>query len=106
MFDHVYINRDNIILLEFRSDGILTPLNAITQIDLVIEELDITISNSVSTSFPIKWQHNPIETGVLKIKIGDTENLLAGLYEGKFYIYSSNYPNGLFWQKINLLIDT
>lgn len=113
--NNIYISRDNIVVLLFKKDDVIMPLNAITQIDLVIEDLDTTISNSVAAQYPIKWLHDPVEEGVLKLKIGNLtttvdgveESLLSnGLYRGKFYIYSLDYSNGIYWNEIELLIDT
>lgn len=103
--DAVYISRDNIICLEFRIDNVATSLSTITKIDLYIEDLELTISNSVSDAFPLKWVHDPIQTGVVKLQIGRTTGLSAGLYNAKFYIYSANYTHGFYWCTIQLLID-
>lgn len=108
----IYVGRDNINELEFRVDGALIPLNPITKIDLVIPCLDITISDSVSTDYPLKWIHNPSRTGVFSFKIGYTlsnqpyvEKLVNGIHKSALYIYDSSSGNGRHWATLWLDVD-
>ena len=104
--ENIYISRKNVNRLEFRKNGTPISLNAITKIDLFIEDLDITISDEVSNAYPIKWLMSPVEVGILEMQIGMTENLKKGIHLGKFYIYSVEYPTeGIFWCEIKLDID-
>lgn len=104
--ERIYINRNNINKIRFKKDGSYYPLDAITKIDLVIEELGITITDSTSDAYPLKWEHDPEVEGLLELQIGKTANLEEGIFIGKLYIYSGDYPDGFFWTKIELEVDT
>jgi len=108
----VYIGRDNINTLEFRVNGILTPLNPISKIDLVIPCLDITLSDSIPTNYPLKWQFNPDRTGIFEFRIGYIlmnqpygDKLVNGIHKSAFYIYESSSANGRHWTTLWLDID-
>lgn len=110
--EQIYVGRDNINTLEFRVNGILTPLNPISKIDLVIPCLDITISDDVPTEFPLKWIQNPNQTGVFKFQIGyvlsnspHVEKLVNGIHKSAFYIYGSSSGNGRHWATLWLDVD-
>lgn len=110
--EQIYVGRDNINELEFRVDGALIPLSPITKIDLVIPCLDITLSDSVPTEYPLKWSHNPVRTGIFSFKIGYTlmnqpygDKLVNGIHKSAFYIYESGSSNGRHWATLWLDID-
>lgn len=108
----VYVGRDNINTLEFRVDGELVSLNPINKVDLYIPALDITISDSVPTDYPIKWIHNPDRIGILEFRIGYTlseqphgDKLVNGIHKAAFYIYNTSSANGRHWTTLMLNID-
>jgi hypothetical protein len=108
----VYVGRDNINVLEFRVDGSLAPLNPIRKIDLYIPALDIRITDSAPTDYPIKWIFTPDRIGVLEFRIGYTlsnqpyaDSLVNGIHKAAFYIYESDSANGRHWTTLMLNID-
>jgi hypothetical protein len=102
--EKIYIDRDNINRLLFRRNGQIINLGPLTKIDLVIEKLGITITNSTSDAYPLKWLHDPVETGILGLQIGGTTDLKEGVYKARLYAYESGSPNGKFWCEIELHI--
>lgn len=110
--EQVYVGRDNVNTLEFRVDGVLTPLNPIVRVDLVIPCLDIVMPDTSPTDFPLKWIQSPSETGVFKFQVGYTlsnqpyvEKLVNGIHKSAFYIYDSSSGNGRHWATLWLDID-
>lgn len=110
--EKIYINRNNINKIRFKKAGSYYPLDAITKIDLVIEELNLTITNSIADEYPLKWEHDPEVEGLLELQIGTYESeddppigLSEGTFIGKLYIYSTDYPDGFFWAKLELEVD-
>lgn len=110
--EQVYIGRDNVNTLEFRVEGHLVALNPIQKIDLVIPDLDITITDEVSTEYPLKWIHNPDRIGVFEFRIGyvlsnspHVEKLVNGIHKSAFYVYGSGSANGRHWATLWLDID-
>lgn len=102
--EKVYINRDNINRLLFRKNGQIIDLAPLTKIDLVIEKLGLTITDSTSDAYPLKWLHDPVETGILGMQIGSTTSLKEGVYKARLYAYDSTTPKGKFWCEIELHI--
>lgn len=112
LVENIYIGRDNINTLEFRVNGVLKPLNPISKVDLVIPNLDITISDSNDREYPLKWFFTPSQTGIFEMKIGYVlsnspyvEKTVNGIHVAKLYIYESSSANGLFWAELQLDID-
>lgn len=108
----VYVGRDNVNILEFRVGGVLMPLTPILKMDLVIPSLDITLSDSIASEYPLKWKHNPDRIGVFEFQVGYTllnqpygDNLVNGVHKAAFYIYGSNSANGRHWATLKLNID-
>jgi hypothetical protein len=108
----VYVGRDNINTLEFRVDGDLVPLNPITKVDLIIPALDITLTDTSPTEYPLKWIHTPDRKGVFEFRIGYTlsnqpygDNLVNGVHKAALYIYGADSANGKHWATLRLNID-
>jgi hypothetical protein len=101
MSEYIYLNRDNEIVLELRTDGTLVDLTALTRVilKLAAKDCSTTISlDSSGASASFDWTGTEHGTGTLVMSLG-TETITTGYYNGTLIIYDTTYQNGLVWGK-------
>jgi hypothetical protein len=99
MSQYIYLNRDNEIVLELRSNDVLVDLTALTQVifKLAAKDCNTTVtlaSSAASASFD--WTGTTYGDGTLIMSLG-TQVIAAGYYNGTLIIYDTTYQNGLVW---------
>jgi len=102
MSETVYINRDNVVDLLLSVDGVAQPLDSVTQIDLKLG--DITVSNTLSTEWPIKWLGLGTD-GKIQIKLGDE---LSENYRGRMWVivYGLDNLDGIVWGYVDAVVTS
>jgi hypothetical protein len=104
---NVHTGRNDINRIAFNVKGVRNTLTPITKIEFRILELNITIINSISTDFPIKWELDPVEIGVMEYKIGDlmTEEIPTfptGIYQIDVFVFDSSSLNGIYFNSFEI----
>lgn len=64
------LNKDNINKVRFIVNGSPSDLSPISRMDLWIPELNLTITDSDPDAYPLKWEHDPADIGLLEMKLG------------------------------------
>lgn len=70
------LNKENINTIQFIVNGSLSYLNAISKIELWIPELNLKITDSTPTDYPLKWEFSPERIGILEMKLGNQQSLI------------------------------
>jgi hypothetical protein len=94
MSELIYLNRDNQIILELRTNESLVDLSGLTRALLIIGTT--TLDSSGSSYFD--WTDTGYGTGTLVIDAG-TATLTKGYYDSYLIVYDNTNPNGVVWGK-------
>lgn len=94
MSEVIYLNRDNQIILELRSDEILVDLSGVTRMKLVVGTT--TLDSSGSSYFD--WTDTGYGRGTVIIDPGSA-SLSKGYYDGYLVVYDNTNANGIIWGK-------
>jgi len=94
MSETIYLNRDNQIILELRSDEQLVDLSGVTRMQLVVGTT--TIDSSGSSYFD--WTDTGYGKGTVIIDAGSA-NLSTGIYDSYLVVYDNTNANGIIWGK-------
>jgi hypothetical protein len=96
----IYKNRDNVISVELRSNGIAQAVNSATRITLELG--GITLSSATATSGAFDFTTYGA-AGRLDLKLGhepDVKTMRSGQYKGRLTIFDTTYPNGRVWDDL------
>jgi hypothetical protein len=94
MSELIYLNRDNQIILELRTNESLVDLSGLTRALLIIGTT--TLDSSGSSYFD--WTDTGYGTGTLIIDAGSA-TLEKGYYNSCLIVYDNTNPNGIVWGK-------
>jgi hypothetical protein len=92
MSEYIYLNRDNQIILELRTNNVLQDLSGLTRAQLLI---GTTTLESSGTSY-FDWTDTGYGTGTIVIDAGSA-TLTQGYYNSWLIIYDNTNPNGIVW---------
>jgi hypothetical protein len=96
MSEIVYLNRDNQIVLELRTNEILQDLSGLTRAQLII---GTTTLDSATVSGYFDWTDTGFGTGTLVIDVGSA-TLTEGFHSCCYLIiYDNTNANGIVWGK-------
>lgn len=95
MSEIVYLNRDNQIILELRTNESLVDLAGLTRALLII---GTTTLDSATVSGYFDWTDTGYGIGTLIIDAG-TATLTKGYYDSYLIVYDNTNPNGIVWGK-------
>ncbi len=94
MAETIYLNRDNEIILELRSNESLVDLSGVTRMKFVVGTT--TLDSSGSSYFD--WTDTGYGTGTVVITVGSA-TLTEGYYDGYLVVYDNTHANGIIWGK-------
>jgi len=95
MSDIIYLNRDNQIVLELRTNNVLQDLSGLTRAQLIIGD---TTLDSATVSGYFDWTDTGYGIGTLVIDAGSA-TLTEGYYCSYLIIFDNTNPNGIVWGK-------
>lgn len=72
----VILNHENTGRIRALQNGASAPLNAVSKIEMRIPSLGVIIEDTVPTAYPIKWQHDPADDGLIELKLGIAQPLI------------------------------
>lgn len=101
----IYKNRDNVIKVELRSNGIAQAINSSTKITL--EFGGITLSSATATAGAFDYTTYG-STGRLDLKLGNESEvklLKDGAYKARLTVYDATYTNGRVWDDLIIKVD-
>ena len=96
----IYKNRDNVISVELRSNGIAQAINSATKI--TIEFGDATLSSATATAGAFDFATYG-SAGRLDMKLGNEASVKAmrsGQYKARLTVFDTTYPNGRVWDDL------
>jgi len=102
MSEIVYLNRDNQIVLELRTNSVLQDLSGLTRTQLIIGTT--TLDSSGSSYFD--WTDTGFGTGTLIIDVGSA-TLTTGFHSCCYIVvYDNTNPNGIVWgNKFTIVVE-
>lgn len=101
----IYKNRDNIIKVELRSNGIAQAINSATKITL--EFGGVTLSSATATSGAFDYTTYGA-SGRLDMKLGheaDVKKMRAGQYKARLTVFDTTYTNGRVWDDLIIEVE-
>ena len=101
----IYKNRDNVISVELRADGIAQNIASSTKI--TVEIAGITFSSATATAGAFDFTTYG-STGRLDLKLGneaDIKTMKSGQYKARITVYDSTYTNGRVWDDLIIEVE-
>lgn len=95
MSEIIYLNRDNQIILELRTNESLVDLSGLTRVVLVV---GTTTLDSLTVSGYFDWTDTGYGTGTLIIDVGSA-TITEGYYNSYLIVYDNTNANGIVWGK-------
>lgn len=97
----VYLNRNNVVYLKLKKNGVLQSLALITRIRLILTphlEFDSSIHTTV-----FDWTTSTTE---MEISLG-LQNIPEGMYnEAQLVLYDTRKTSGIVWTKLDIVIQS
>lgn len=100
MSDVIYLNRDNQIILELRTNNVLQDLSGLTRAQLIVGTT--TLDSSGSSYFD--WTDTGYGTGTIVIDAGSASLTKGCYYNSYLIVYDNTNPNGIVWGKVFAII--
>jgi hypothetical protein len=102
MSEIIYLNRDNQIILELRTNESLVDLSGLTRAILVV---GTTTLDSATVSGYFDWTDTGYGTGTLIIDVGSA-TITEGYYNSYLIVYDNTNPNGIVWgKKFTIIVE-
>ena len=101
----IYKNRDNVLSLELRSNGIAQNISSSTKI--TIEFGGITFSSATATTGTIDYTTYG-SSGRLDLKLGNESGLKTmkvGQHKARLTVYDATYTNGRVWEDFIIEVE-